>query len=103
MLYDPFEGHRFPREVILPAGRWYCRFFLSYQKVSDPLAERGITMDRATVFRWVRTLGPGIAKRACARRSGRGLNWHVPLGTSLRNALTGPWTRPPDTARSSRT
>ena len=63
MRRDPFKGHRFPRKVILLAVRWYCRFPLSYQAVSDLLAERGITSDRATVFRWVQKFGPEIAKR----------------------------------------
>ena len=76
-MRDPFKGHRFPCEVILMAVRWYCRFPLSYQDVTDLLAERGITVDRATVFRWVQKFGPEIAKRAYAHRSWRGLNWHV--------------------------
>lgn len=63
MRRDPFKGHRFPREIILQAVRWYCRFPLSYQDVCDLLAERGITVDRATVFRWVQKFGPEIAKR----------------------------------------
>ena len=41
------------------------------------LGERGITVDRATVFRWVQKFGPEIAKRASTHRSWRGLNWHV--------------------------
>ncbi|WP_299845495.1 hypothetical protein [uncultured Jannaschia sp.] len=51
MLRDPFKEHRFRREVILLAVRWYCRFLLSDQDVADLLAERGSMVDRATVFR----------------------------------------------------
>ncbi|PZX10594.1 IS6 family transposase [Palleronia aestuarii] len=76
-MRDPFKGRRFPREVILLAVRWYCRFPLSYQDVADLLAERGIVVDRATVFRWVQKFGPEIAKRATAHRGWRGPNWHV--------------------------
>ena len=32
---DPFKGHRFPKDVILLAVRWYCRFPLSYRDVRD--------------------------------------------------------------------
>ncbi|MBL3594281.1 IS6 family transposase [Rhodovulum sulfidophilum] len=74
---DPFKGHRFPPDVIPLAVRCYCRFPLSYQDVTDLLAERGITMDRATVFRWVQKIGPEIARRAYNHRSWCGLNWHV--------------------------
>ena len=76
-MRDPFKGHRFPRDVILLAVRWYCRFPLSYQDVADLLAERGVVVDRATVFRWVQKFGPEIARRAYAHRGWRGLNWHV--------------------------
>jgi transposase-like protein len=30
---DPFRGHRFPKDVILLAVRWYCRYPLSYRDV----------------------------------------------------------------------
>ena len=64
--------------MILLAVRWYCRYPLSYRDVRDMLAERGITVDAATVFRWVQKFGPEIRKRAYGRyRSARGLTWHV--------------------------
>ena len=44
---DPFRGHRFPKDVILLAVRWYCRYLLSYRDVRDMLAERGIVVDAA--------------------------------------------------------
>ena len=75
---DLFKGHRFPKEVILLAVRWYCRYPLSYRDVRDLMAERGIAVDAATVFRWVQKFGPEIRKRAYGRhRSFRGLTWHV--------------------------
>ena len=40
---NSFRGHRFPRHVIL----------LFYRDVWDMLAEQGITVDAAAVFRWV--------------------------------------------------
>ena len=75
---DPFRGHRFPKDVILLAVRWYCRYPLSYRDVRDMLAERGIMVDAASIYRWVRKFGPEIRKRALSRhRSWRGLTWHV--------------------------
>lgn len=75
---DPFKRHRFPREVILLAFRWYCRYQLSYRDVRDLLAERGTTVDAATVYRWVQRFGPEIRKRTYDRdRSWRRLQWHV--------------------------
>ena len=48
-----FAGFRFPPEVISVAVRWYLRYGLSYQDVEELLAERGITVDHVTVYRWV--------------------------------------------------
>ncbi|MEP5729891.1 MAG: hypothetical protein ABJL67_11050 [Sulfitobacter sp.] len=60
---SPFTHPRFPREIILCAVRWYLRFPLSFQDVVDLLAERGINVDRSTVYRWVIRFGPELAKR----------------------------------------
>jgi len=61
---DPFKRHRFSQDIILLAVRWYCRYPLSYQDVVDLLEERGVEVDRSTIFRWVQKFGPEIAKRA---------------------------------------
>lgn len=75
---DPFKGHRFPKDVILLAVRWYCRFPLSYRDVRDLLEERGIPVDAATIWRWVVKFGPEIRKQSYSKhRSWRGLQWHV--------------------------
>ena len=42
-----------PREVISVAVRWYLRYGLSYRDVEELLAERGVTIDHVTVYRWV--------------------------------------------------
>lgn len=54
---SPSKHHRFPRDVILRAVRWDLRYPLSYQDVVDLLAERGIAVDRSTVYRWVQKFG----------------------------------------------
>ena len=48
-----FAGFRFPPEVISVAVRWYLRYGLSYRDVEELLAERGITVDHVTIYRWV--------------------------------------------------
>jgi transposase-like protein len=48
-----FAGFRSPREVISAAVRWYLRYGLSYRDVEELLAERGITVDHVTIYRWV--------------------------------------------------
>ncbi len=48
-----FVGFRFPPEVITLVVRWYMRFGLSYRDVEELLAERGITVNHVSVYRWV--------------------------------------------------
>jgi len=73
---DPFKQHLFPKDVILLAVRWYCRYPLSYRDVSDLWAEREITVDAATIYLLVQKFGPEIRERAYGRhRSWRGLQW----------------------------
>jgi len=74
---SPFKHHRFPREIILRAVRWYLRFPLSYQDVVDLLAERGVDVDRSTVFRWVQKFGPELSKRTEKHLRHASVDWHV--------------------------
>jgi transposase-like protein len=48
-----FADFRFPPEVVSLAVRWYLRYGLSYRDVEELLAERGITVDHVSVYRWV--------------------------------------------------
>lgn len=74
---SPFKHHRFPAVIILCAVRMYLRYPLSYQDTVDLLAERGVNIDRSTVYRWVQKFGPQIAAGIERRRQWVGLNWHV--------------------------
>jgi transposase, IS6 family len=53
-----FAGFRFPREVISIAGRWYLRYGLSYRDVEELTAERGVTVEHVTIYRWVPRFTP---------------------------------------------
>ncbi len=55
-LRSSFAGFRFPPDVIVIAVRWYLRYGLSYRDVEELLAERGITVDHVSVYRWVHEL-----------------------------------------------
>ena len=74
---SPFKHHRFPREIILCAVRWYLRFPLSHQDVVDLLAKRDITVDRSTIYRWVQKFGPEMTKRTEKHLLRASVNWHV--------------------------
>jgi transposase-like protein len=48
-----FSRRCFTDELISLATRWYVRYRLSYADVVEWLAERGVMVDRSTVYRWV--------------------------------------------------
>jgi transposase-like protein len=72
-----FTGFRFPREVIVLAVRWYLRYGLSYRDVEELLAERGITVDHVTVYRWVQRFTPLLIDAARPCRHVPGDCWFV--------------------------
>jgi hypothetical protein len=59
-----FAGYRFPREVIAVAVRWYLRYGLSYRDAEELLAERGVTVDHVTIYRWVQRFTPEFIEAA---------------------------------------
>src|SRR3546814_2722207 len=47
-----FKWRHFQGDVILWAVRWYCRYPISYRDLEEMLAERGISVDHTTIYRW---------------------------------------------------
>ena len=72
-----FAGFRFPREVIAVAVRWYLRYGLSYRDVEEPLAERGVTIDHVTIYRWVQRFTPEFIEAARPCRHAPSDRWFV--------------------------
>jgi transposase-like protein len=70
-------GFRFPPEVIVLAVRWYLRYGLSYRDVEELLAERGITVDHVTIYRWVQRFTPELIDAARPSRHVAGDRWFV--------------------------
>jgi transposase, IS6 family len=70
-------GYRFPREVIAMAVRWYLRYGLSYRDIEELLAERGISVDHVTVYRWVQTFTTEFIDAARPARHAAGDRWFV--------------------------
>jgi len=70
-----FAGFRFPREVIAVAVRWYLRYGLSYRDVEELLAERGVTVDHVTIYRWVQRFTPEFIEAARFCRHAPGDRW----------------------------
>src|SRR3954454_24432857 len=58
-----FKGRQFTAEVILWAVRWYLMFPISYRDLELMLADRGVTVDHTTIYRWMQAYAPEIEKR----------------------------------------
>jgi IS6 family transposase len=84
-----FAGFRFPREVISVAVRWYLRYGLSHRDVEELLAERGVTVDHVTIYRWGQRFTPEFIEAARPGRHLPGNRWFVDE-TYLR--VAGKWT-----------
>ena len=60
---NPVKGRQFTAEIILWAVRWYLQFPISYRDLERMLADRGITVDHTTLFRWIQAYAPELDKR----------------------------------------
>src|SRR5688572_9906437 len=60
---NAFKCRHYPGQVILLAVRWYLRYPLSYEHVSEILAERGLFVDASCIWRWVQAYAPELDKR----------------------------------------
>jgi transposase, IS6 family len=60
---NPFKWRHFSGEVILLCVRWYLRYPLAYEHVSELLAERGVEVHPSCIWRWVQEYGPELEKR----------------------------------------
>lgn len=60
---DPFKGRQYPAKGILQAVRWYLRYPLAYERVTELLAERGLAIDASCVWRWAQVYSPELNRR----------------------------------------
>ncbi len=84
-----FSHHAFPDDVIALAVRWYVRYRLSYADVVEWFAERGLTVERSTIYRWIQRFLPLFGVAARAHRRSVSAKWRVDE-TYVR--LQGRWT-----------
>ena len=55
-----FKGAHFPQEIILTCVRWYVAYPLSTRHVEELMQEWGVSVDHATVNRWVIKYSPPL-------------------------------------------
>lgn len=72
-----FKGRQFPKDVILFAVFFYVRSKVSYRDLEEILAERGVTLDHATLNRWVTKYSPLIAEKARRKKAPTDRSWKM--------------------------
>uniref|UniRef100_UPI001487AE38 IS6 family transposase n=1 Tax=Ruegeria sp. HKCCD8929 TaxID=2683006 RepID=UPI001487AE38 len=72
-----FKGAHYPRSVILFAVYFYVRYGVSYRDLEEIMAERGVTVDHATLNRWVIKYSPQVAQMAQKRKSKTAESWRM--------------------------
>lgn len=72
-----FKYRHFEPEVILLCLRWYLRYSLSYRDLEEMMAERGLSVDHTTIYRWVQHYAPILEKRCRAKLKMTNDSWRV--------------------------
>ena len=55
-----FKGVHFVKDIILTCVRWYVAYPLSYRQVEELMQERGVSVNHATINRWVLKYSPQL-------------------------------------------
>ncbi|WP_376771074.1 IS6 family transposase [Microvirga soli] len=72
-----FKGRHFDRSVILLCVRWYLAYGLSLRNLEEMMAERGISVDHATIHRWVIRYSPELLEQFNRRKRPVTRKWHI--------------------------
>lgn len=71
------KGCHFPKPIVLTCIRWYLRYKLSYRDLEEMMEERGVSVDHATINRWVLKFSPMLAWNARHHKRPVGRSWRM--------------------------
>src|SRR5512135_1490933 len=74
---SPFKWRHFEADIILLCVRWYLRYSLSYRDLEEMMAERGLSIDHTTIYRWVQRYAPELDKRCRPHLKACNDSWRV--------------------------
>jgi len=60
---DLFKWRHYESEIILLCVRWYLRYALSYRDLEEMMRERGLSLDRTTIYRSHVAVCAGIGEK----------------------------------------
>ena len=71
------QGAHFPQDIILTGVRWYVAYPLSYRHVEELMQERGVSVDHATIQRWVVKYSPQLEEAFHRRKRPVWVSWRM--------------------------
>jgi IS6 family transposase len=71
------SGHRFPRDIVLLAVRYYLQLGAAAERIAGILADRGIDVSGRTILRWVQKFGPALSDEIRRYRKPVSTTWLV--------------------------
>jgi putative transposase len=72
-----FKGAHFVKDIILTCVRWYVAYPLSYRQVEELMQERGVSVDHATLQRWVLKYSAQLEAVFHRRKRPVGRSWRM--------------------------
>jgi transposase-like protein len=72
-----FKGRKFEPDIVVLCVRWYLRFGLSLRNLEEIMAERNLSVDHFTIWRWLQRYTPELNGRCCAELRNTNHSWRV--------------------------
>jgi putative transposase len=76
-LRKVIKRQHYPLEVMLTCVRWYVAYPLSLRHIEEMMAERGVSVDHATVHRWSLKILPALTEAFRRRQRPVGKSWRM--------------------------
>ena len=71
------RNRQFEPTIIITCVRWYFRFSLSLRDLKELMAERGVSVDHTTIWRWTQRYGPELYQRLNGQVKRKSSTWHM--------------------------
>ena len=72
-----FRGRHFKDVIILLCVRWYLRYSLTYRDLEEIMAERSLSIDHVSIWRWVQRYAPLLNRRIRREMRPPNRSWRV--------------------------
>ena len=72
-----FKGRHYDQEIMVLCVRWYLRLGLSFRNLEEIMAERNLSVDHVTIWRWVQRYAPELNRRCRRELRMTNRSWRV--------------------------